>query len=402
MSAGLLLAALGVGLAILGWLPARRGSRAMALTLWCAYGPYSDAEQAEKFFRRATRVALGSDESEHSRWTEGWVTTFRQWGEANRLGLVQRVVWFRVCGRAHGRAFAEASREFQKLLYDGARTAVRGINETLELAGQTLEAVDAPDGTLNFELKQIWSDERMELENENLRRTLVGAFGADLNWSDKPGALESNLLHRLLNPLFPLEKQIVRGDELKEAQEQDERQAQEFLRRNIELANSVLELPAHVSWAEWNGIRHDLDQLIDDIVCYGGTAASYLDSLLKLRASLIQTGRDALCDQPEALAQLEKAEAFRSECVVPRQHPIIGRIRVMEPEDFVPALLSEAPEMIRFVMTSLNNSDVVRDFTASAVQLLRELESKGTNTTDLRRKIGEAGLLSPAGKHTLP
>ena len=209
---------------------------------------------------------------------------------------------------------------------------------------------------------------------------------SDLEWSENPGCFERHLKRKHENPLFPEPDREVTQEQIDEARERDQQDAADLKEEVIVLISDLEKLPELATTGDLSSVRERLDDLLDKAVGIGGEADATKDSLNTLRRALIDSMREGLKDNDEALKAIEKAEAFHQERVKTIHTPFAAQLLRIKEEDLIPALLSESPETTRLVMQMMKGKNKKRIINA-ACDLLESVLAEGADIPLANEKL---------------
>lgn len=173
--------------------PRAQTKHLVAIT-WSAFGPYTSAEQAEEQLRRTAEIILGpAGVAKHVRWIDGHVSNFREWEARGTFKRNHSIMLTGLQSAARGAAFDAAYQLVRADLVAKAQAGAEWINkEFLEAGGHRLEPKQQADGTLQFQYKQIWSDEEVEKKENRDADAIFSEIGRQL--IDDPSAEAQALL----------------------------------------------------------------------------------------------------------------------------------------------------------------------------------------------------------------
>ena len=167
-------------------------------------------------------------------------------------------------------------------------------------------------------------------------------------WSEKPGCFERHLLRREGNVLFSTERRVVTKKEIKEAQEIDRIEQQQFKEKVNNFITNTRDVLTReeVSLDQSLSILKEVMELIEEAIAIGGNIEGGVERLESIEETLIQSLNKAM---PAGAELLEKQ---RSLSYTQRISYIAQSSRKNSPilkGEEIPALLSEDLETISFV-----------------------------------------------------
>jgi len=153
----------------------------MAMKVWAASGPYDSAEFAAVSLRRAAKVVFAPEELPVlEQWVQGHIQNFNEWERENRFPQCQEMMRSALL-RSVTPAVQDACNRFRTDLVAEVAKGDEWINsEFLEQGGHRLEVVNRPDGGVDVQYNQIWSDEAIRWKKREDAESLMTAIGARL------------------------------------------------------------------------------------------------------------------------------------------------------------------------------------------------------------------------------
>ena len=312
-------------------------------------------------------------------------------------GLVRKKIW-------SDETIEEKKKEDDEALTSGIGQGLLDDSESSEEARELVEFLsDLYRAELNEEpdasaLGKIWlacftmSTEKAEPEPEpepeidpeilqtfkRLNEAHLATMPSDLEWSENPGCFERHLQRKHNNPLFPEPDREVNQKQIVEARERDQEDAANLQTECLELVSDVEKLPELATAGDVGPIRERIDDLLDRAAGIGGDADVISDLLITLRKSLVDSMREGMKDNEEALKALEDAEDYHHSRVEIVHNPYVAQVGRIPTEDLISAMLSESPETIRIAM-SLISDDEKPSVVKEACDLLERALAEGAD-----------------------
>lgn len=166
-----------------------------------------------------------------------------------------------------------------------------------------------------------------------------------LKWSKNPGAYEAQLMRRCNNPYFPATLQIISDEELREAKKIDDSDFNLVRGRFEQLTKKLHTSPASFLSSEFHRLREALDDIIRVSMGVGGSAYDIAKKADKLRETLIAAMRSELSNDPDALENIQTADAFHERHTTKFLIPIMAQIlrdrSPIKKEDTIRTIMSE-------------------------------------------------------------
>lgn len=217
---------------------------------------------------------------------------------------------------------------------------------SIEKAEAEAEPEPEPELELDPEILQTF---------KRLNEAHLATKPSDLEWSENPGCFEGHLKRKYDNPLFPEPDREVTQEQIVEARERDQEDAANLQKECLELVSDVEKLPELATAGDVGPIRERIDDLLDRAAGIGGDADVISDLLITLRKSLVDSMREGMKDNEEALKALEDAEDYHHSRVEIVHNPYVAQVGRIPTEDIIPAMLSESPETIRIAMSLIGD-----------------------------------------------
>jgi len=170
------------------WQKPKANTKQMALSIWAAFGPYENADDAEDYLHTACRIVLGEEGVvKNQEWIKGHIDNFREWEEGDRFNRSQKVMSMGLRIVAYGKAYNSA---FNAMKEELLTTATESLNEgLLNAGGHRLEVVKQRDGLTQIQYKQIWSDEKIAENKREMSEAVLNSIGNNLLNDDSTEAL---------------------------------------------------------------------------------------------------------------------------------------------------------------------------------------------------------------------
>ncbi len=217
-----------------------------------------------------------------------------------------------------------------------------------------------------------------------------------LSWSDNPGAFEQHLQRRNNNPLFPPNRRIVKQADIGAATARDQRDYQALIARRVRLLEDTLRLPDIVSPSQINELRERVEELIRDAVGVGGPAFQLAERMKEHRQRLIESWREALSGNAEALRRLDEADEHWHTGAAIFDSPFIAQMTRKDGPipsgDAIPALLSEKPQTIATAMSLFKDPQKKAIIQAEAASILSTALKSGATIDRLEEKLQALGI----------
>ena len=273
--------------------------------------------------------------------------------------------------------------DFHGLEWTLAECLLHGKNAAVEVFGPIIQLIELKPETV--------SDLHRPTPSQKTDRQ-----PCELIWSQNPGFYERHLQRKYQNPLFPPASRVVTQGEIDTARMRNLSDA-ETLRK--ELHHLIKEETSGIKAADsstLDKIREKIDDLMQRAAEIGGDGGDEIGkSLASLRSGLIADWRKGLQDigNTQALNALEEAEQFVDENIKPFRNQFVAQMSRMEPDDVVPALLSEDLETIGLVLKQMGDgSDAQKQFRAAAISLLAENLQANPPILQLQEKLRVLGV----------
>lgn len=283
--------------------------------------------------------------------------------------------------------FRSLIRASRALLSTGCATSLAALI-ALPLLASAQAPVSSPRD--RFSAGQTANEPEADLETDFVEVLAPTPPQEPLDWTPNPGAFEQELRRRVSNPLYPVERQVVRPAELKAAKIRDASDARAVLSEFVDLSLDRRKL-AWVKTGEEIELalaRYQTVRLA--VIGVGGEALSLVGGLNLSRAALIEQWRVAHRDHPEILAALDSVaesdalgdSAAHNEFAAQLQRedgPILA-------DELAPALLSETPDTIEVVLATLSPKQRSA-FRIQALDLISSLQGLGVAIEDEQAKV---------------
>jgi hypothetical protein len=152
------------------------------MAVWAAFGPYEDAHAAAEGLLRAPRSVFGHEElKRQEEWTQGHIANYHEWETAGTFTSGERMMRSAFISNAHGTAFNEAYTRAREDLMKEIEDGMAWMNkEFLEDTGHKMESIRRDDGSVNFQYKQIWSDEQVRAKKQEVAENVFRGVGERL------------------------------------------------------------------------------------------------------------------------------------------------------------------------------------------------------------------------------
>jgi len=219
-----------------------------------------------------------------------------------------------------------------------------------------------------------------------------------LSWNDNLGAFEQHLQRRNNNPLFPPNRRVVTQADIDDARAHDQREYKELEARWVRFLEDIPRLPDIVSPSQINEFRERMEELIGDAVGVGGPAFQLAARMKEHRQGLIESWREAISGNAEALRRLDKADEHWHTGTAIFHSPFIAQMTRKDGPipsgDAIPALLSEKPETIATVMSMSGFKDPQKKaiIQAEAASILSTALKSGATIDRLEEKLQALGI----------
>jgi hypothetical protein len=213
-----------------------------------------------------------------------------------------------------------------------------------------------------FEMRNEDPDSPLAQEFQRLNDAHSATIPPELEWSENPGCFERHLKRKQNNPLFLEPDRKVTQEQIDEARERDREDAAKLQKELVDLASDLQNLPELATPGEVAPIRERIDELLDRAAGIGGQADHTRDALNELRNTLIDDLREGMTYNGEILRQLEEIERHNKLLVEIFHTAFIAQMGRIPSSDLIPAMLSEAPETIRKVMSIIGEDKVALVF----------------------------------------
>ena len=228
--------------------------------------------------------------------------------------------------------------------------------------------------------------------SEPLQALLAGDTVID--WSERPGCFERHLQRRHNNPLFPSERQHVTAADVAVARRRDAQDFESLRAEYVQFLEDVTQLPDDLPSREVNPIRERIGDLTQRAAQVGGQASEIASRLTTFRRKLIQTWSNSFSDNPNALKELQEAEAFYHAGAWKFNNPFVAQMNrddtPITREEVVPSILTEDVATIRTVMAALGEPVGVI-LARFAVDLVQEVRARGEMLPGIEEKLTAMG-----------
>ena len=123
---------------------AKEGTEVLAMAVWSAFAPYSDAEGAEFGFRTACDAVFGKEAvPEHADWMDAHIRNFREWGRDGETDVARSTDNYKQLFHSYqrGSAFEAACLKVRELSLAGLEKATDDFLENDFLSPRSREAL---------------------------------------------------------------------------------------------------------------------------------------------------------------------------------------------------------------------------------------------------------------------
>ena len=222
----------------------------------------------------------------------------------------------------------------------------------------------------------------------------LGEDCSNLEWSNKPGAYETQLMRRCNNPYFPASQQTVSKKDLEEARKIDDGDYILAKQRFAQLGQEIEGLPSTLTIADLNKIRERIEDFIQFAMGMGDQGYEIASKADELREALIEAMRAAFRNDEAALERIEAADTFHKRNVRKFYMPVLAQmLRERSPvrkEDTIATMLSATPDTIAVFMSLLpeDTQSLVR---VEALKMMKEALDSGYVDNQLEEKIFALG-----------
>lgn len=194
-----------------------------------------------------------------------------------------------------------------------------------------------------------------------------------LEWSANPGFYERQLQRRHNNVLFPFAKRRVSQKDVFIARLLDADEAKAFREQWMGCLEKITGMPDKSSVAEMTDLLQELSGLLEKGASIGGDIAEYLKGIREAYKLVVASLYEAFENNQEATDALRTAEAVHWSSNEKLLNPFIAQVKRMQPDDLIPALLSEDATTIRLAVEVLGNTPEALEATRTGViQLMDE------------------------------
>jgi hypothetical protein len=210
------------------------------------------------------------------------------------------------------------------------------------------------------------------------------------------GARELHLRRRRGNPLFPPDRRMVTVDDLAKARVLDMADAAQLEQETATYLTALRHVLARQERPpDWfQDARRQIDELIDRATALGGRALARRAELENLFGTLIAELRPGIATQaPDALRAFDQANENRAAGYSRPSFAFGQQLPSLPPEEIVPALLCEEPDVIADFLTFLT-ADAREQVRTAAAGLLRQAAAQGYRLPNRERVLEALGLPS--------
>jgi hypothetical protein len=211
-----------------------------------------------------------------------------------------------------------------------------------------------------------------------------------LDWSDRPGVYESELLRRNGNPLYVAPRRVINETELRAAKRLDAERSWQALEAYVTLMSQKDRLARRTSARELGEALERIDATILLALETRGEAYPLALRLIELRAWLLGEWSAAVTDSPNVLGLLAaQAEPPFQEMQTPARRLLLELEMEEGPiQDFEmgAALLSEDRATVEEVVASLEEEELAL-MAEQSFLLLTDIEREGIEIDGIERKV---------------
>jgi ribosome-associated toxin RatA of RatAB toxin-antitoxin module len=202
-------------------------------------------------------------------------------------------------------------------------------------------------------------------------------------WRPNPGAFERHLQLRYNNPIFPSRFRLVTIQEIEEARDKDDHNADQFNNIYAALLQEVSRYPDIIPFEQVSQIRDRIDKLLDLAATVGNSVAEQTNRLRELREMITTTSYEKLAEQEhkEAYTKLQQAEQFNRSGRDTFRNPFVAQIRQIPAEELIPRLLSEDVETISGAMKALDDN-AIKTLQVASIARFQEIIQERSNPDD--------------------
>ena len=173
-----------------------------------------------------------------------------------------------------------------------------------------------------------------------------------MKFSDAPGMRERQLMRRYNNPLFTVNE--VTMDELQNAQREDIREAEDFMKEFRDLVQQAVDLDENSDPDVILKLKEQLDKNYEKCAGLAGDQTEIKEMLNRLIKAIMQVMWKGIGNDSMARSKLEMEEQARSSHFALLEYKIITDIlrpdSVIEENDLLATLLSEEKETLKVAL----------------------------------------------------
>jgi uncharacterized protein YoxC len=162
-------------------------------------------------------------------------------------------------------------------------------------------------------------------------------------WSDNPGCFERHLQRREGNILFPPERRIISKKEIKDAQQKDRIEQEQFAKKINSFIERTKTIDENIPPNQASSILQEVQNLIEEAAEIGGAIESYIQVLENTENNIIESLNRAVPDGADLLKQAQSLSMLK-------RSPYIAQISrkdsPIHKDEEIPTLLSEDLETI--------------------------------------------------------
>jgi hypothetical protein len=162
-------------------------------------------------------------------------------------------------------------------------------------------------------------------------------------WSDNPGCFERHLQRREGNILFPPERRIISKKEIKDAQQKDRIEQEQFAKKINSFGERTEIINENIPPNQASSILQEVQNLIEEAAEIGGAIESYIQVLENTENNIIESLNKAVPGGADLLKQAQSLSMLK-------RSPYIAQISrkdsPIHKDEEIPTLLSEDLETI--------------------------------------------------------